>query len=306
MASNNNQATIRHFADPHPLGQTQYRHDEAGLCNICLLKLGGLRSRLTYGCYTCNIHLHSACARYFPETISFFAHPAHTLNLRRSPAGGRVCEICRGDCPPQGSFVYSCTAGCGFDVHPLCSMLPESVASPLDPSHQLCIFSSESPGSGSCSACHHPLPRWHYIGSSLKLHIACATGAAGQGSNSNGGGHAAVVQQGSQYGTVRQRSLFGAPAPGPAGYNYNPVIQGYGQAGSYYYVHPIHGNGIYYYGGPAMPSGGGYYGASGGGQQSIFQNPSNLMSGIARFLFSAAISAAASDLLSELLSASFS
>ncbi|CAD6223113.1 unnamed protein product [Miscanthus lutarioriparius] len=138
--------SIRHFADPHPLEQTQYRHDEAGLCNICLLKLAGLRS-LTYGRYSCNIHLHSACARYFPETLScFFAHPAHPLKLRRSP--GRLCDICRGDCP-QGSFVYNCT-GCGFDVHPLCSMLPERVASPFDPDHQLCMFSSESPGS--CSA----------------------------------------------------------------------------------------------------------------------------------------------------------
>jgi hypothetical protein len=64
MASNNQAMPIRHFADPHPLEQMQYRHDEAGLCNICLLKLAGL-SRLTYGCYTCNIHLHNACDRYF-------------------------------------------------------------------------------------------------------------------------------------------------------------------------------------------------------------------------------------------------
>ncbi|CAN6168760.1 unnamed protein product [Urochloa humidicola] len=122
---------LRHFTDPyHSLLETQYSHDQPGRCNFCLLNLAG---HMGYGCYTCNIHVHRACASYFEETISFFAHPSHTLKLSRSP--GRICNICRGDCP-YGSFVYRCI-GCGFDAHPLCAMLPERFPDPFRPGHDL-------------------------------------------------------------------------------------------------------------------------------------------------------------------------
>ncbi|CAN6226061.1 unnamed protein product [Urochloa humidicola] len=155
-----------HFADPHHLlVRTQYSHDQTGLCSICLLKLAGVRG---YGCYSCNIHVHSECAGHFMETISFFAHPSHTLKLHRSP--GRVCNICRGDCP-QKSFVYRCIE-CDFDVHPLCSLLPERVhGSASHPRRDLRMVSSSS--TGSCSECHHPLPTWRYVCSflGLQLHV---------------------------------------------------------------------------------------------------------------------------------------
>nr|CAB3458587.1 unnamed protein product [Digitaria exilis] len=160
---------LNHFTDPHhPLHETpQYSHDQAGNCSICLLGLAGHRGR---GCNFCNIHLHAACAGYFQETITFFAHPLHALRLIRSP--GRLCDICDRDCPP-GSFVYSCI-GCGFDVHALCTMLPERVANPYHPGHELrMVFSLH--GSGSCSACHQQLPVWRYSCSpGEELHIACA------------------------------------------------------------------------------------------------------------------------------------
>ncbi|KAG2638298.1 uncharacterized protein LOC120662919 [Panicum virgatum] len=300
-----------HFADPqHPLQETWYRHDDHTVhCNICLLKLAGLTG---FGCYQCNIHIHRACAGYFGETMSFFAHP-HALKLSRSPER-RLCNICRGDCPP-GSFAYRCITS-GFDAHPLCALLPERVRNPFHPGHELCMVYSESPGG--CSACHHPLPKWRYICSSFELHIACAIdppAAAGKGSN---GLAPAAFQgsydagaQGSHGGAVGQRS-FGGPAGqgwyqyhGPVAPGYNQPIQGYGVQGNYYgspvtqggYGPPIQG--CYYP--AAMP--GSYYGGAtcSSSGQSNGHNPGSLMTAIAKFLLSIAISTAVSDLASQLL-----
>ncbi|CAN6168770.1 unnamed protein product [Urochloa humidicola] len=306
---------LHHFTDPHhPLVKTQYSHDQTGLCSICLLKLAGVRG---YGCYSCNIHVHSECAAHFQETIFFFAHPSHTLKLHRSP--GRVCNICRGDCPRK-SFVYRCIE-CDFDVHPLCALLPERVrGSASHPGRDLRMVSSSS--TGSCSECHHPLPTWRYVCSSLglQLHVTCAIPidpSTGAGKGAQGGG---------SHGTAcRQRSV-GDPAAGqgwyyshvtPAPcYNYNPAaFQAYGGCpagqGGYYgggpvmqggYGYPIQ-QGSYYYS-PAMPAGS-HGGATGGssGHSSIFGSSNDMMTGIAGFLASVAINTVTSDFASLLLSA---
>ncbi|OEL17082.1 hypothetical protein BAE44_0021899 [Dichanthelium oligosanthes] len=289
MASN----PPRHFDPYHPLVNTEYSHDQPGLCNICLLRLAGHKG---YGCHSCNIHLHSACTSYFGETISFFAHPSHTLKLSRSP--GRICNICRGDCP-QGSFVYRCL-DCGFDLHPLCSILPERVRSPFHPDHELCMVSSEL---GCCSACRHPLPMWRYVCSSHELHITCAidlpTAAGGQGSNGPAAFQSIYAGAQGSGGAAGQRSLGGSadqrwyPGPVTPGYNYaipyfgGPVFQG--------------GYGHYSYA-PVMPGG---YDATGSSGQSILHNPTRLMTAVAKFLFSIAISTTVSDLASQLLSGGF-
>jgi hypothetical protein len=42
---------------------------------------------------------------------------------------GWSCDLCREECPAQ----------CMFDVHPLCTMLPQTIRSPLHPAHDLCM-----------------------------------------------------------------------------------------------------------------------------------------------------------------------
>ena len=115
--------------------KTQYGREAGASCDICLSKLAGLGG---HSCSACNIDLHDACAGYFKETTSFFAHPRHTLKLSRIPhpsASSPVrwsCDLCLEECRP-GSFVYRCIQ-CLFDVHPLCTMLPQMIRSPLHPS----------------------------------------------------------------------------------------------------------------------------------------------------------------------------
>ncbi|KAL6657612.1 hypothetical protein ACP70R_005392 [Stipagrostis hirtigluma subsp. patula] len=184
----------RHFADPHMLLQTQYNRTSGHTCDICGSELAGLAG---YRCNACDFDVHEACAGYFTETISFFAHPWHTLRLSRMPSScaGWVCDLCGEDCPP-GDFVYRCIR-CNFDVHPLCTMLPQTVRSPLHPEHDLQMV----PSSGECSACCADLPVWHYVcGGScqLRLHIACVAGApppppGGAGQGNGGVGHSATA-----------------------------------------------------------------------------------------------------------------
>ncbi|CAL5085537.1 unnamed protein product [Urochloa decumbens] len=303
---------LRHFADPHhPLVKTQYSHDQTGLCSICLLKLAGVHG---YGCYHCNIHVHRECAGHFKETVSFFAHPAHTLKLRRSP--GRVCNICRGDCP-QNSFVYSCIE-CDFDVHPLCALLPERVAGGGGASHpwrDLRMVSSSS--AGSCSECHHPLPTWRYVCSSLglQLHVTCAIPIDPAVKGAQGSSHGATCRQRSVGDPAGQGWYYGHATPG---YYNAAAFQAYGGPtghGGYFgggpvmqggYGYPIQQGSYYYPTATAMPAGGGHGGAAGSsGHSSIFGSSSGMMTGIAGFLASAAINTVASDFASLLLSAVF-
>ncbi|WVZ66669.1 hypothetical protein U9M48_015859 [Paspalum notatum var. saurae] len=310
MASN----LRRHFADPHhSLQETEYSHDQPGHCSICLLKLAGHKG---YGCHSCNIHIHRVCAGYFGETIAIFAHPSHTLRLSRSP--GRICNICRGDCP-QGSFVYRCcTTGCGFDVHPLCAMLPERVGSrsPLHQGHELRMVSSSSPGC--CSACHRPMPVWRYVCScSKEIHVECAVNPPTGGADGTTNGQSSSFGAGAQ--GSQERSFGGYGGQGQGWYNYGPTPvynnsaaggYGYGPAGQQgiYYGGPVvggysgHPGGYYAAGGPpAMPGG---YGATSSGHNDVLNNPGSVLSAsaIAMFLVDTVINTAASEFLSQLVS----
>uniref|UniRef100_A0A0D9X1D7 Phorbol-ester/DAG-type domain-containing protein n=1 Tax=Leersia perrieri TaxID=77586 RepID=A0A0D9X1D7_9ORYZ len=160
----------KHFAHPeHPLLKTHYDSKSTKICDICHAKLSGL---VGYRCNDCDFDIHEACADYFKETVSFFAHPWHTLTLSRIPDGTIKwsCNICRESCPP-GMLVYRCIK-CNFDVHPLCTLLPQTIRSPLHPKHDLNMV----PGSGRCSGCCKDLNIWHYrCGFCLyKSHIGCA------------------------------------------------------------------------------------------------------------------------------------
>ncbi|TVU38003.1 hypothetical protein EJB05_11350, partial [Eragrostis curvula] len=73
------------------------------------IKLAG---HIGYRCSSCNFDAHEACADYFKQAISFFAHPWHAISLSRIPrsrGGGLTlmtrapswaCDVCREDCAP--------------------------------------------------------------------------------------------------------------------------------------------------------------------------------------------------------------
>ena len=161
---------LRHFADPHMLQRLQYSCTASHTCDICLSKLAG---RVGYRCNTCNLDIHEYCADSYKPTITFFAHPWHTLQLSRIPRSGVgwVCDLCREKCPP-GSLVYRCI-DCLFDVHPRCTRrFPQTIRSSLHPEHDLRMV----PSSGHvCGACGTGLPVWQYVcgGCKVRFHIAC-------------------------------------------------------------------------------------------------------------------------------------
>ncbi|CAN6184541.1 unnamed protein product [Urochloa humidicola] len=171
-------AHLRHFADPHALLKMQYNSTATHICDICRSKLAGL---IGYRCSACDFDIHEACADYFKESISFFAHPWHTLTLTRMPKScvGWICDLCREECPP-GNFVYRCVR-CMFDVHPLCTMLPQTIRSLLHKAHDLCMTPATT--GHCCSACNKGLAVWQYRCGfcGLKLHIACASGVEQDG-----------------------------------------------------------------------------------------------------------------------------
>lgn len=187
MESGYRMERLTHFAHPqHQLVKTQYeRSAQRHVCHICEVEI----ANLGYRCNTCgNFDIHEACATYFKEDISFFAHPWHALTLART-IDVRVCDLCREPCP-VGTFMYRC-AHCAFDVHPLCTLLPQTIRSPLHPAHELNMV----PAKGDCAACRRDCSVWHYrCGLCLyNLHIGCVHGSGappggGDGhSNTTGG-----------------------------------------------------------------------------------------------------------------------
>uniref|UniRef100_A0A0D9X1F5 Phorbol-ester/DAG-type domain-containing protein n=1 Tax=Leersia perrieri TaxID=77586 RepID=A0A0D9X1F5_9ORYZ len=148
----------KHFAHPadHQLTKSKFSTESFRSCDICRAKLSG---HVGYRCKDCDLDIHEACVDHFKKTISHFVHPWHTLTLSPIPNDDgnknikRPCHLCVEPCIP-GSFVYSCVQ-CGFDVHPLCTRLPQTVRSPLHPRHDLNLV----PGImvGRCSACREDL-----------------------------------------------------------------------------------------------------------------------------------------------------
>ncbi|KAK3127666.1 hypothetical protein QOZ80_7AG0576670 [Eleusine coracana subsp. coracana] len=224
----------KHFVDPnHLLTETEYNEESTHTCDICLLELAG---HAGYSCTDCGIHIHKACADQFEKFITFFAD-RHRMKLVRTPPGSfmtHVCDLCKEKCPPA-SFVYRCDE-CNFDLHPLCSLLPETVESPIHPGHRLHMITSPSV---SCSACHEPLPLWHYVCScsvNFKLHIACAMDMdePTAGAEDHHGGNYGAADQQRGFGPAQHQGRAvdqhgrGFGLAGQGGYYGNPVMfQGY-------------------------------------------------------------------------------
>nr|XP_009609510.1 uncharacterized protein LOC104103312 [Nicotiana tomentosiformis] len=114
--------TIQHFTHPeHSL--TEYDSNTGYLCDGC--KIPGIGKR--YRCHGCEFDLHEYCGTC-PTILSSFMHPYHSLKLVvRKPQGNRqfdrICNVC---CDSVEGLFYRCEI-CEFDVHPLCTQLPETL-----------------------------------------------------------------------------------------------------------------------------------------------------------------------------------
>ncbi|XP_034694142.1 diacylglycerol kinase theta-like [Vitis riparia] len=155
-----------HFTNPgHSL--TKVYGSEEFHCDGCKTPGNGPR----YRCHTCDSTLHEYCG-VCPSTLSTFMHPQHQLKQVIRTQGRRVnerlCTLCRDDV--EGLF-YQCT-DCDFDIHPLCTKIPESVPHPLHPTHQLKLQTSSS---GRCSVCKGECTSWRYGCAicTFDIHLEC-------------------------------------------------------------------------------------------------------------------------------------
>ncbi|CAH8392631.1 unnamed protein product [Eruca vesicaria subsp. sativa] len=158
--------TVQHFTHTHPL--TEFNSVGDFICDGC--KTYG--SGKTYRCEPCNYDLHDYCATC-PLTLPTFLHPKHELNLvvRKQQSTRqieRACDICNESV--EGLF-YRCKL-CEFDVHPLCTQLPQHVRHVLHPAHHLEFrLGGDSP----CMVCYNPCQAWRYRCELCKfdIHMEC-------------------------------------------------------------------------------------------------------------------------------------
>ncbi|KAJ7961372.1 Cysteine/Histidine-rich C1 domain family protein [Quillaja saponaria] len=146
--------TIEHFTHPtHPLSFLSQNTEF--LCDGC--KILGTGNR--YRCNTCDYDLHEFCATC-PSSFSCFLHPKHQLNLVMRKSQGarqieRLCDVC--GTHVNGLF-YRCKF-CEFDVHPLCTQLPEHMRHAYHPNHLLKL---QPVSSGWCVVCKSDCESWAY------------------------------------------------------------------------------------------------------------------------------------------------
>ncbi|CAH8265098.1 unnamed protein product [Arabidopsis lyrata] len=138
------------------------------ICNGCNTEGYGK----TYCCANCDYHLHEYCATC-PTTLLSFMHPQHELGLVfEGPE--RLCNIC--DESVEGLY-YRCIA-CDFDVHPLCTRLPQHVRHVPHPAHPLELSHSEA--NSTCMVCRGAIQSWRYKCGpcGLDVHMECVNSSA--------------------------------------------------------------------------------------------------------------------------------
>ncbi|KAK1563009.1 hypothetical protein Q3G72_020736 [Acer saccharum] len=169
MAPLTKKKTIVHFTHPgHQLSEV-FENQEY-LCDGC--KTHGIGTR--YRCNACDFDLHEHCGTC-PMTLSTFLHPQHQLQLVvRKPQGTRqierICDVC-GD-HVEGLF-YRCKL-CEFDVHPLCTQLPQDVGHVLHPQHPLRL--QQAPSGYLCMVCQSECTGWRYrcaVCNCIDIHVGC-------------------------------------------------------------------------------------------------------------------------------------
>ncbi|KAK4419026.1 putative nucleoredoxin 1-1 [Sesamum alatum] len=161
-------SSIVHFTHPaHTLTAVDDQRDY--LCNGCKTLGNGKR----YRCQRCDFDLHDYCGTC-PRLLSSFMHKKHALSLVTRKAQGarqvdRICDVCRD--PVEGLF-YRCKE-CEFDVHPLCTQLPEKLQHALHKIHPLILQSSTVPGF--CGVCGGSCSSWRYRCEvcNFDIHLEC-------------------------------------------------------------------------------------------------------------------------------------
>ncbi|KAM0021579.1 putative chromatin regulator PHD family [Helianthus debilis subsp. tardiflorus] len=92
--------------------------------NECLVCSNQVRYRLSFGCRTCNVYIHPACALLLPRTIRhpYDKHPMHLSYLPiENHKSEYFCEICEEELNPHKCF-YHCDM-CSQSVHIECAPL---------------------------------------------------------------------------------------------------------------------------------------------------------------------------------------
>uniref|UniRef100_A0A3Q7HYI5 DC1 domain-containing protein n=2 Tax=Solanum lycopersicum TaxID=4081 RepID=A0A3Q7HYI5_SOLLC len=161
--------TIQHFTHKHSLILHHDTINPKYLCEGCMTYGFGTR----YHCHACTSNLHEDCAKC-PRILWSFMHPHHPLRLveRDHQSGDRACNICR---ELIEGLSYRCEP-CGFDVHPICTLLPETLNHILHQPHPLRLLSSIEQGitcvicRGACNAFS-----WRYRCAlcNFDIHIRC-------------------------------------------------------------------------------------------------------------------------------------
>lgn len=171
-SSRPDQYVVHHFTHIHPLTKVDgYSEFTCGGC-----KTYGFGK--IYRCSSCDYNLHEHCAKCLPTILSFM-HPQHELQLvfrgpEQTHHEKRMCDIC--DEPVEGLF-YQCHP-CGFDVHPLCTQLPQHVRHVPHPAHLLEL--SRWGASSTCMVCSGAIRSWRYKCGpcGLDVHMECVNTSA--------------------------------------------------------------------------------------------------------------------------------
>ncbi|XP_022931896.1 uncharacterized protein LOC111438174 isoform X1 [Cucurbita moschata] len=128
---------VSHVHPNHPLNY--YSDPHVYTCQGC--KTSGIGNR--FRCHICSVDVHIYCLDCPPQLASFL----HTHSLALLPCmDHRSCDVCRERI--EGLF-YRCDS-CDFDVHPLCTQLPEQLHHGIDKRHKLRLHKLSS---GRCSVC---------------------------------------------------------------------------------------------------------------------------------------------------------
>nr|XP_016507408.1 PREDICTED: diacylglycerol kinase theta-like [Nicotiana tabacum] len=126
----------------HPITIYDDANNTKYLCEGCMIPGSGKR----YHCHDCNFNLHEHCGTC-PPNLSSFMHPYHSLKLvERNHLRERFCNVCRDTIE---GLSYRCEL-CEFDVHPLCTQLPETLRHALHKHPLRLLGSSEA---GKCAVC---------------------------------------------------------------------------------------------------------------------------------------------------------
>nr|XP_016503541.1 PREDICTED: uncharacterized protein LOC107821619 [Nicotiana tabacum] len=137
---------LQHFAHPEHLLEV-YNSNMEYECDGCYMPGIGKR----YRCHGCDFDLHEYCGLCPPFLSSFMhSHQLKLINFMPQTNSDLVgfCDVC---CDPVEGLFYRCNR-CNFDVHPLCTQLPQTIRHVLHQQHRLRLLGPYEPA-GRCVVC---------------------------------------------------------------------------------------------------------------------------------------------------------